>query len=277
MQVFFCSCYQFFAFVKLDMDKNKNKTLDNILAVILMAVVAVFVFDALYKGFLHPIYKRHIANNHEYDVLGGMTDELRDCDLFEDMQSGRSFCFLGDSITYGNVSYGIRWCQPLIKYIKGNVSYLSYPGWKVQDLIDHRDIIISADVYVIAIGINDVIDLGNEGITASEFTARCEYLAYSIKKINPDAVIYFIAPWNFFKFDKHRVNRGVEFRASLGEWCSQTEYRYINPEPYIKDAFTKKGTHRYMENQYHPNAPEGVELFSYAVLKADHETRSARR
>ena len=259
------------------MEKNKNKTIDNILAVILMVVVAVFVFYALFKGFLYPLYKSHIANNHEYDVLGGMTDDLRDCDLYEDMQSGKSFCFLGDSITYGNVSYGIRWCKPLIKYINGNVSYLSYPGWEVQDLIDHRDIIISADVYVIAIGINDVIDLNKEGITASEFAARCEYLADSIMKINPDAVIYFIAPWNFYRFEQYRNNRGVEFRTALGEMCSQTKYRYINPEPYIKNAFTKKGASRYMENQYHPNAPEGVELFSYAVLRADHDNRLAKR
>lgn len=259
------------------MANNKNSTLDKILSVILIIVVTVFVFYALYNGFLHPVYKKIIANNHEYDVLGGMTDELKDCDLFEDMQSGKSFCFLGDSITQGNVSYGIRWCQPLLKYINGDVSYLCSPGWEVQDLIYHRDNIVSADVYVIAIGINDVIDLDNEGITASEFTARCGNLADIIKRINPDAVIYFIAPWTFIKFDKYRVERGTTFRTALDEWCSKTEYRFINPEPAIKDVFIKKGASRYMENQYHPNAPEGVELFSYAVLKANHDQRASKR
>ena len=252
--------------------KIKNKTVI-ILLLIVLAAVSAAVFYYIYKDKITYRYNSYIAHHHNYEVYGGMTDELKDSYLFDDMQSGKSFCFLGDSITSGTVTYGIHWYQPLIQYIKGDVSYLSYPGWEIKHLIDHRDIILKADVYVIAIGINDALTLGEKSITPSEFTDSCSYLAGRLKNINPDAVIYFIAPWNYLGFDDKRMQRGDEFRKALGEWCERTEYRFINPDPVITEAFAKEGAAKFMYNNFHPKAPEGIELFSYAVLKSAHEQR----
>jgi len=254
------------------MNKSSKKKVLIFLSIAL-AFSALMLLYVVFKPQLQEAYSKYRALNHNYDVYGGMTDELRDSDLFEDMQSGKSFCFLGDSITSGTVAYGIHWYQPLLKYIKGDVSYLSYSGWEVQDLIDHRDVIINADVYVIAIGINDALITGENSITAKDYTDRCSYLANRIKNINPDAVIYFIAPWIFIGFEEERMVRGDQFRKALEEWCSQTEYRFINPNEVITEVFAKEGAGKFMFNFFHPKAPEGIELFSYAVLKSAHEQR----
>ena len=250
-----------------------NKKIALSVTITALSIVAVFfVCD-----FVHLKYKNYKQKNnaiqHEYDVYGGMTDELRDSDLFDDMQSGKSFCFLGDSITSGTVTYGIQWYQPLLKYIKGDVTYLSYPGWEVKNLIDNRDIIVKTDVYVIAIGINDALTLGEKSITASKFADRCNHLANRLKNINPDAMIYFIAPWYYFGFNDERMQRGDEFRQALGEMCAKSEYRFINPNPIVSEVFEKEDIRKFMYNNFHPKAPEGLELFSYAVLKSAHGQR----
>ncbi|MBR1906874.1 MAG: hypothetical protein IJ819_10510 [Clostridiales bacterium] len=255
--------------------KIKGKTVI-ILLLIVLALVSGTVICYIYKDRITYRYNRYRAHQHKYEVYGGMTEELKDSDFFEDMQSGKSFCFLGDSVTSGTVTYGIHWYEPLLPYIKGNVTYLSYPGWEVKTLIDHRDIIVPADVYVIAIGINDALTLGEKSISASQFTDRCDHLANRIRNINPDAKIYFIAPWNYLGFDDERMKRGDEFRIALGEWCSKTEYGFINPDPAVTEAFAKEGPAKFMYNQFHPKAPEGIELFSYAVLKSAHDQRSSK-
>ena len=251
-----------------------NKTIFIVL-LIALTIVAGLLFYSKYKDRIKARYSSYLAHKHTYEVYGGLTNELKDSYLFDDMQSGKSFCFLGDSITSGTVTYGIHWYQPLIQYIKGDVTYVSYPGWEVKHLIDHRYIIVKADVYVIAIGINDALTIGEKSISPSVFTERCSFLAGRIKNINPDAVIYFIAPWNYLGFDDVRMKRGDEFREALGEWCKRTEYRFINPAPIITEAFAKEGAAKFMYNNFHPKAPEGIELFSYAVLKSAHEQKAS--
>ena len=86
-----------------------------------------------------PAYDFYYLTHVKQPVYGGMTRELKDCELYEDFRSGKSFCFLGDSITIGTVTGGIPWYQPLAPYIKGSISNLSYPGWTAYNLLDHKD------------------------------------------------------------------------------------------------------------------------------------------
>ena len=258
------------------MDQSRKRKAVLIVSAVLSAALLLVVLYAVNKDLISQKVERFRALHHNYEVYGGMTDELRDSDLYEDMQSGKSFCFLGDSITDGTVTYGLHWYQPLIHHIKGSVQNLSYLGWEVTDLIDRRDIIVSADVYVIAIGINDAIVAGRTGESPDKYIARCDRLANRIKNINPDAVIYFIAPWTYVGFEDKIMQSGVDFRKALEDWCSKTEYRCINPDPVITEVFAKEGAGKFMYNFFHPNAPEGIEMFSYAVLKAAHDQRTAK-
>ena len=213
--------------------------------------------------------------HRNYKVYGGMTDELKDSEFYEDMQSGKSFCFLGDSITAGSLTEDIPWYQPLTPYISGTVSNFSRGGWTVSNLIDKADNIPEADIYVIAIGINDILFPEDEDSaqTALEFAARCKELGELLTNRSPGSKIYFILPWSFIESDTSFVERGSRFRSALAQTCIAKGYRYINPDPVIQSVIEDEGASKYMYNDFHPNAPDGIGLYCYAVLK-DAQKRS---
>ena len=51
------------------------------------------------------------------------------------------------------------------------------------------------------------------------------------------------------------------------------EINYIDPNPIIQSKLSEEGVDKYMYNENHPNSPQGIGLFSYAVLKANHNQR----
>ena len=53
--------------------------------------------------------------------------------------------------------------------------------------------------------------------------------------------------------------------------CESSGCIYINADPVISSVLADEGFEKYMFNQFHPNAPDGIGLFSYAVLKAAHD------
>ena len=246
-------------------ESSKPEKTTVVLSIVLSLLVIIFIAAVV-------IYSA-CAAKLSYKVYGGMTKELKDSNFFEDISSGRPVCFLGDSITAGTVTGGIGWYQPLLPYIRGDVSELSYPGWKVSDLTDHKEEIPEADIYIVAIGINDILFPEEErsSADAEEFIKRTEQLSDIIKEISPEAKIYFITPWTFLTAVDFYNSRGELFRTALKEWCSRTEYICIDPDPVIRSVLENEDYKKYMYNEFHPNAPEGVGLFSYAVLKADHD------
>ena len=216
--------------------------------------------------------RNYYITHMKYRIYGGMTSELKDSELFEDMQSGRSFCFLGDSITCGTEIEGDQWFRPLMPYIKGGISMTAHGGMMVSHLIRFKESIPAADVYVIAIGTNDIVFHDNENAahSADDFTCSCSILTEEIKNIAPEAKIYFISPWPFFDQDDSTVSAGNQYREALRSWCSDAGFIYIDPNPYIISVFEKDGSGEYMHDSLHPNTPKGIGLYSYAVLKAAH-------
>ena len=210
-----------------------------------------------------------------YEIYGGMTADLKDSELFEDLQSGRSICFLGDSITAGTEINGVHWYDPLVPYIKGDIYNLSMGGWMVQNLIDQTGNIPKADIYIIAIGINDVLfkNTVKSSKTPAEFAERTALLAENICDISPSAKIYFISPWTFISEKEELIESGRQYRSALRDLCAEKGYGYIDPDPIVVSVLDTEGTNKYMFNSFHPNASRGVGLFSYAVLKAAHEQR----
>ena len=193
-----------------------------------------------------------------------MNDELKNSELFEDMQSGKSICFIGDSITYGFNKGGIPWYEPLVPYIRGEILALSYGGWKTSDLI-------------VAIGVNDVIhfDINSEDAIgdAEEYRERLEQFSSIVLGISPDAKFYFVAPWPFFYENDTFENRTSLYCETLEEWCDESGYIYIDPNPFILPIVEEDGLSKYSDDGLHPNAPDGVALYSYAVLIAEHDRR----
>lgn len=239
-----------------------------VLSVVLVMLVAGAILFFKFSPQIHKYYVVH----RNYKVYGGMTDELKDSEFYEDMQSGKSFCFLGDSITSGSVTEDIPWYQPLTPYISGTISNYSHGGWFVSNLIDKANIIPKADIYVIAIGINDILfpEAEASAQTALEFASRCKELGELLTDASPGSKIYYILPWSFIDSDQSFVERGDRFRSALTQTCIAKGYGYINPDPVIQSVIEDEGSSKYMFNDFHPNAPDGIGLYCYAVLTDAH-------
>jgi lysophospholipase L1-like esterase len=243
------------------MKTSKTPVLLTILLILSAALLAIIIMRSM------PV---------KYEIYGGLTAELKNSELYEDMQSGKTFCFLGDSITAGTEVNGIPWYQPLIPYIHGRIMNISCGGWTTSDLIDYGDNIPSADIYVIAIGINDALFLDNgKGAGSPEnFISNLEELASIIRAVSPEAKMYFITPWPFINFPDHINEYRIEFSDALCAWCDGTDRIVIDPYPVIMEVLYSEGTSKYMLNDFHPNTPDGIGLFSYAVLQQEHLRRT---
>lgn len=195
--------------------------------------------------------------------------EVNRNELFEDMQSGKSFCFIGDSITAGTATDGIPWYQPLEGFIQGEITNVSEPGWTSVHLTQLDGMIPCADVYVIAIGINDVlyIDQPLGAASSDEFISNLDILAGMLRTLSPGAKMYFIAPWPFLNFPDEAYATRDEFTDALYAWCDGEERICIDPGSTILDVLEDVDVSVYMWNDYHPDTPQGVNLYSYAVLR----------
>jgi len=242
------------------------------LTIVLSIVLVLMVLGALYVFVIHPKY----VDMKSYQVYGGFTDELKDSEMFEDMQSGKSFCFLGDSITEGSDS-GYQWYRPLLPYITGKTTRLSHGGWTTKDLLISSDRIPESDVYVIAIGVNDVAYIYNDdwcAETADDYIDMIDQLSQIIISKSPDAKLYFITPWILVDWGSEKDARGVEFREALFNWCDESGYICIDPAPVMIPVMNEKGPYTFLlKDGVHPNGSDGVGLYSYAVLKAAHDMR----
>ena len=238
---------------------------------LLLVLFALIVFLAI------PAYRHYYVTHIRYPVYGGMTKELKDCEFYEDMRSGKSFCFLGDSITAGNEIEGVTWYYPLIPYIKGEISNRSRGGWMVSNLLKESEKIPVSDIYVIAIGVNDIVFTYSPSSSKvpSKYTEDLENLVQILRSKSSDAKFYFITPWTMQGQDEATESRASDYRASLIRWCDEKGYICINPDPVLTSVFKNKGTTDYMKDNFHPNTPNGVGLYSYAVLKADHDRKGA--
>ena len=202
-----------------------------------------------------------------------MTAELKDSTLYKDLKSGKSICFLGDSITSGYHTDEVPWYQPLTPHIKGEVYNFSKSGWTINNLIDNSEKIPAADIYIIAIGINDILfyDESYASHTSDEFAQNAGKLTSLIKDRSSEAKIYYVSPWTFCDLKQSYFDRGDEYRQALASYCESSGCIYINADPVITSVLESEGFEKYMFNQFHPNAPYGIGLFSYAVLKAAHD------
>ncbi len=194
--------------------------------------------------------------------------------LLEDMESGMSFCFVGDSITRGSVTDDIPWYEPMKPFIRGEIMNFSEGGWTSTWLVDLRDEVPVADVYVVAIGINDVlyIDQPLGAASLEEFMENLRIFTDALKARSPDAKFYYITPWPFLNFPEETYELCAEFRTAMAEWCREEGFVCIDPFDTILQVLLESDPSVYMWNDYHPNAPQGIGLYSYAVMQESNIT-----
>lgn len=239
-------------------------------AVLIMSGAVMYIVSSSKASTIEETPEQVAATDTEPSATETEAILYRENELFEDMESGRSFCFVGDSITRGSVTDYVPWYEPMTPFIQGEIKNFSEGGWTSKWLVDLKDQVPVADVYVVAIGINDVlyIDQPLGAASVEEFISNLQIFTDAVMSRNPDAKMYFITPWPFLNFPDETYALCDEFSNAMKAWCDGESRICIDPFDTIMTVLNEVDVSVYMYNDYHPNAPEGIGLYSYAVMQA---------
>lgn len=204
-----------------------------------------------------------------------VTGQMEGSVFLEQITGADSVCFIGDSITQGTETCGVPWYEPVLSLIDGEVYNLSYGGWTTSNVIDNIGNLEFADLYVIAIGTNDLRYDNEEtgAVTAEAYIQNMEVIRNAVMSVNPDSTIIYIAPWISYDGDMvspfayEEINeRRAEFSAALEGFAEANGDIYIDPNLYISEEVGRHPRTYYIIDWIHPNIRHGVELYSEAVI-----------
>lgn len=215
------------------------------------------------------------SNSFRIEFYGDMNNELRDSEFYEDLKSGKSICFIGDSITGGSENWGVSWYDPLKPYIEGDILNFSKKDWTSGDVLLKKDKIPEADIYVIALGVYDIYSPDDplSAKTGEAYVSNLEGITAQINSISPASKIYYIAPWPVTEAAEETYKTRNEFSNALAGICNNSDRIFIDPYPVIFFIFRDEDHNKYMKDNFQPNIRYGVGLYSYAVLYQDHQRR----
>ena len=205
-----------------------------------------------------------------------LTDEQMNSELYNKIKNANTIMFIGDSITEGSKNGGYAWYEPMMSNFENkkviNVSKIAYTVKQITNKYIKN--MQQADLYVIAIGTND-IRYRNKKYCAMDEKAYIEALKKLVSKIpNKDtAEFVFIAPWlsmsNDTSIDEKLKNSLMKkYTEYLKDFCDKNEYLFINPNIELEDVLNKDVTNKYLVDFIHPNSNKGIYLYSSAVLNA---------
>lgn len=206
-----------------------------------------------------------------------LTDELRSGALYPLLTRADAVCFLGDSVTEGTKNGGFPWYEPLSGCISGAVFNESAGGATVKTLLERIQTrgIAKADLYVIAIGTNDVRyrNPDNCAMTEEEYRSDLDRLASFILESSPEAEFVFIAPWTSIDGDPYtglsyseKTALNQRYTQSLEAYCKENGYGFVNANPYIERALAHTPSSFYLIDHIHPNSTNGIRLYAEAAL-----------
>lgn len=205
-----------------------------------------------------------------------LTEELRNNRFYLAMSGSESVCFIGDSVTEGTKNGGCPWYEPVVSFFsEKTILNYSKGSCTVSYMLSHIDEIPVADLYVIALGTNDVRYRDDQkcAMTPEEFTKRLDVLKDKLLIKSPGCQFIFVAPWYstdgdpFCKLsfeDKTALNNS--YSESLRKYCEEKSFLFINANKYISDKLKTASVRTYLLDHIHPNASDGVILYSKAVL-----------
>lgn len=214
-----------------------------------------------------------IENNNMYKVLSNATN----------------VCVIGDSITIGSSSGGYGWYDGLIdKFPNIQTVDVSATGGQTSASIFDNETDMqaiensSAETYIIALGINDVIyrdkDTNSTTFTSSEYIKNLEKLVKYINDKDDSKInrFVFVAPFEYinkhsYQLTKYirRENTHEEYTIALYNWCNLNGYAFTAPMNYVKNTLaTIDNASEYTIDDVHPSYPLGTQLYSKAVYES---------
>ena len=212
-------------------------------------------------------------NNRMYNVLSKAT----------------GVCVVGDSITIGSVSGGYGWHDGLIEKFPNikTVDVAASGGQTSESIFENKADVeaiknSTADTYIIALGINDVVFRDKNGnsttFTTAEYIKNLEDLVEYIKAKDETRKynFVFVAPFEYVnkksiympKYIKQE-NTHQEYTLALSNWCNMNCYAFTAPMNYVKNTLaTVDDKSEYIIDDVHPAYPLGTQLYSDVVYES---------
>jgi len=228
--------------------------------------------------------KYFFINNSYIDVIYGKTklkkliEKNSQKELYKLINNSYSITFIGDSITEGSKNNFHPWYEPLIYYFQNkkiiNISKGSYTTSLIIQDFKYQIIKSKSPLYIIAIGTNDIRYRNPDicAMTKTDYIKNIDIIVKFSQKNNKDAKFVFIAPWlsnpddKISKLKESDKNKLLdEYSESLKKYCYKNNFLFINPNKYINEKIKNNRKH-YILDHIHPNANQGINLFSEAVL-----------
>ncbi|MEE1281654.1 MAG: SGNH/GDSL hydrolase family protein [Acutalibacteraceae bacterium] len=217
------------------------------------------------------------------------TVEIENNNMYKVLSKATNVCVIGDSITIGSSSGGYGWYDGLIDKFSNikTVDVAATGGQTSSSIFDNeKDMEIiknsSAETYIIALGINDVIYRDKGGnhttFTTAEYIKNLENLVKYINDKDQGKMnqFVFVAPFEYinkhsYQLTKYirRENTHQEYTIALYNWCNLNNYAFTAPMNYIKNTLaTVDDSDKYTIDDVHPAYPLGTQLYSKAVYES---------
>ncbi|MDF2533665.1 MAG: capA, partial [Clostridia bacterium] len=208
-----------------------------------------------------------------------ITDEMRATDLYKLLSVSETICVVGDSITAGSENGGYGWQEPLMAAFSDKIVYKeAWASATTLTLLNNAEAIAerSADLYVIAIGTNDVRyrNVKTCAMDKDSYVENINKLIVKIQSKNPNANFVFISPWLALDNDPYtaistekRDLMLAEYGEALELYCEEKGYSFINPNAAISKVLLRYPPSDFLIDHIHPNASDGIKLYSEKVLE----------
>lgn len=210
------------------------------------------------------------------------TEDYQKSPLIKFITNANSICFMGDSITEGTKNGGYGWFEPIMSnYPDKKVYTLAKGGATSQYLLNNIETLknIDADLFIIAIGCND-IRYRNPKICAmnsKDYINNINAIIKRIQSFSNKCKFIFIEPW-YSDFSDEFCNLKLkdkeymynDYSNALHNYCIANEFFYITPNKYIWEKISNKYIGYHLVDHIHPNAKEGIQLYSRAVIKSSY-------
>ena len=206
-----------------------------------------------------------------------LTDEMKSGLLYSEIKRAKSVCFVGDSVTEGTKNGGCPWYEP-IEELFPSVEFSNYSkgGCTVSYMLEKTDEIPDAELYVIALGTNDVRyrDKKTCAMTAEDYVTRMTELMNALSDKPSFSKVILIAPWystdgdavSKLSFSK-KTQLNDEYSLALKNYCKEHSVGFIDANGEIKAVLSKSPDRKFLLDHIHPNSTRGVIMYSEAVLK----------
>ena len=206
-----------------------------------------------------------------------LTDEMKSGLLYSETDKVGSVCFVGDSVTEGTKNGGCPWYEP-IEALFRNKTFLNYSkgGCTVSYMLDRTDEIPDAELYVIALGTNDVRYRDDRicAMTADDYVSKMNELVNALSAKPSFSKAILIAPWYSSDGDpfcelsfSEKTLLNDEYSSALEKYCKNNSIGFINANEELKAILRNSPDRKYLLDHIHPNSSKGVVMYSEIILK----------